>query len=148
MKTTGAAAALGAATALGLLLPMRVMAAEWNRAAFGAKDLPGALHAAGMDAAAESADLVLKAPDVAEDGAAVPIEVISNLPGTQEISIFVDDNPFPLAASFRFSNGAEPRISARLKMAETSNVRVVARAADGKFYSTVGEVKVTIGGCG
>jgi sulfur-oxidizing protein SoxY len=77
----------------------------------------------------------------------VPVEVESKVPNTQQISIVIEKNPTPLAASFDFSNGAQPSVAVRLKMGQTSNIKVIAKA-DGKFYTTSKEVKVTIGGCG
>lgn len=122
-------------------------AAEWNKAAFEAKAVQDALKGLGATAAADSRDVVIKAPDIAENGAQVPIEVTSRLPNTQSIAIIADKNPFPLVASFEFANGAEPFASTRVKMGQTTNVRAVVKA-DGKYYVAVREVKVTIGGCG
>jgi sulfur-oxidizing protein SoxY len=101
----------------------------------------------GYDGATESSDILLKAPDIAENGAVVPITATSNIPGTTSIAIFVEKNPTPLIADFSFSNGAEAYISTRIKMAKTSVVRVSVKAG-GKNYTTSREVKVTIGGCG
>lgn len=148
LKGAGASGALAAALAAGVLKPTQVLAAEWNKNAFGASDIAGAIKNWGADAAApESKDIVIKAPDIAENGAVVPVDVTSNIPNTQEIAIFVEKNPLPLASSFSFANGAQGYVAARLKMGQTSNVKVVAKA-DGKYYSAVKEVKVTIGGCG
>jgi sulfur-oxidizing protein SoxY len=147
LKGAGASSALAAALAAGVLKPTQVWAAEWNKAAFDAKDLDGALKGIGAAGAAESKDVTIKAPDIAENGAVVPIEIASTVPNTQQISVFIDKNPLPLAASFDFANGAQPSVAVRLKMGQTSNIRVVAKA-DGKFYSATKEVKVTVGGCG
>lgn len=135
------------AIAAACLLPLRALAAEWNKPAFEAKNLTDALKGIGAAGAAPSKDIVLKAPDIAENGAVVPVEVTSNIPGTQSIAILVEGNNNPLAASFNFSNGAEGHVSTRIKMGKTSNVRVVVKAGD-KFYTATKEVKVTIGGCG
>ena len=99
-------------------------------------------------APADSKEIAIRAPDIAENGAVVPIEIQSNIPGTKTISVLIEKNPFPYAASFDFSQGALPFIALRVKMGETSNVRAVVATADGKFYSAAKEVKVTIGGCG
>lgn len=147
LKGAGASGALAAALAAGLLKPTGVLAAESNKSAFDAKDLAGALNGIGATASSESKDLVIKAPDIAENGAVVPIEITSNIPNTQSISVLVEKNPFPLTADFTFANGALPQVSARLKMAETSNIHAVVKA-DGKVYRASKEVKVTIGGCG
>jgi sulfur-oxidizing protein SoxY len=144
MCTGGAFAALLAA---GLMRPVKALAAEWNGAAFQAKDVPDAMKDIGAAAAAESKDIVLNAPGIAENGAVVPIAVISNIPNTTQISIVVDANPFPLAGSFNFANGAIPDVGVRLKFSKTSTVRAVV-LADGKTYTTEKQVKVTAGGCG
>ena len=99
-----------------------------------------------MPPAPESWDLLLTAPEIAENGALVPIEVVSNIPNTASLAVLVEKNPVPLAACFDFANGALPEITLRLKFAETSNVKVIAKA-DGKSYSAQREVKVAIGGC-
>ncbi len=144
------ASSLGALSALvlaGVLKPTAVYAAEWNKAAFEAKDTAGALKGMGAAASADSKDLVLKVPDIAENGAVVPVDVLSNIPNTTSIAILVEKNPQPLCAQFDFANGALPEVAARLKMGQTSLVKAVAKA-DGKFYTAQKEVKVTVGGCG
>ena len=136
-----------AAVAAELIQPLRALAGEWNGAAFDAREIGLALKAAGLANAAESADIVIKAPEIAENGAQVPIEVLSKIPGTRTLYLFVDKNPQPFVGSFEFFGGAEPFISTRIKMGETSNVRVVARVGS-NAYMALREVKVTIGGCG
>jgi sulfur-oxidizing protein SoxY len=140
-------AALGAAIAAGLLRPADALA-EWNRPAFESKTLSDALANLKMPAPIETKDIAIRAPDIAENGAVVPIEVQSNVPGSRTLVVLVEKNPFPYAASFDVSRGALPFVALRLKMGETSNVRVVVAAADGKFYTAAKEVKITIGGCG
>jgi sulfur-oxidizing protein SoxY len=100
-----------------------------------------------MPAPVDSKDIELKAPDIAENGAVVPLEITSNIPGTESITIFIDKNPFPYVGTFDVSKGAMPFIALRVKMAESSNIRAVVQAA-GKTFATAKEVKVTIGGCG
>jgi sulfur-oxidizing protein SoxY len=119
----------------------------WNRPAFEARTVVDALKALGAPVTQEGGELVLTAPDIAEDGAAVPVVVQSRIAGTQEIHILVDKNPFSLAGSFFFPEGTDPGVSTRIKMNETSNVIAVAMA-NGRFYLTRREIKVTIGGCG
>jgi sulfur-oxidizing protein SoxY len=131
--------------ALGWLRPVR--AAEWNKSAFDSKALTDALANIGAKTLSESDQIVLRAPEIAENGAIVPVEVESKIPGTQSIYILADKNPQPLAASFDFSEAMEPFVALRIKMSESSNVRVVVKTAGG-FFETVKEVKVTIGGCG
>ncbi|MGA9667465.1 MAG: thiosulfate oxidation carrier protein SoxY [Gallionella sp.] len=147
LKNAGAVGAAAVAIAAGLLKPGAAIAAAWNSLAFTAKDTVEALKNAGYGGATESSDILIKAPDIAENGAVVPVSATSNIPGTTSIAIFVDKNPSPMIADFKFSNGAEPYISTRIKMAKTSLVWVAVNAG-GKNYTSSREVKVTIGGCG
>jgi len=142
--TAQVAVAAAAAQVVGL---ETAEAADWNKTGFQAKAVPDAMKSIGAAAPADSRDIVIKAPDIAENGAVVPVEVTSRIPNTQSISIIADKNPFPLVASFEFSGGAEPYASTRVKMGQTTNVRAIVKA-DGKYYAAVREVKVTIGGCG
>jgi len=96
---------------------------------------------------ADSKAITIKAPDIAENGAVVPVEVVSSLPGTTNIVIISEKNPTVLIADFKLSNGAEGFVSTRIKMAKTSMIRAVVTAG-GKTYTATKEVKVTIGGCG
>jgi sulfur-oxidizing protein SoxY len=144
------AGGLGAVSALamaGLLKPTAAYAADWNKAAFEAKDVAGALKGIGAGSAGENKDLTLKVPDIAENGAVVPVDVVCTIPNTSSISILVEKNPQPLCAQFNLANGALGEVSARLKMGQTSLVKAVAKAGD-KFYVAQKEVKVTVGGCG
>ncbi|MDI6750978.1 MAG: thiosulfate oxidation carrier protein SoxY [Pseudomonadota bacterium] len=147
LKGAGATGVLAGLLATGMLKPTLAYANEWNAAAFGAKDLDVALKTIGADGAATNPALVMKAPDIAENGAVVPVDVVSNIPNTSSIAILVKKNPFPLAALFEFSNGALADVSVRLKVAETSAIIAIAKA-DGKTYTAQKEVKVTVGGCG
>ena len=147
LKSASASGVLAGLIAAGALRPTQVLAAEWTKAAFDAHDMAGALKGIGAGAPVESKDLILKVPDIAENGAVVPVDVVSNIPNTSSISILVEKNPSPLSCQFDFANGALPEVSARLKMGQTSMVKAVAKA-DGKFYTAQKEVKVTVGGCG
>jgi sulfur-oxidizing protein SoxY len=138
--------ALVAALAVGVLRPLAALAA-WNQEAFGAKSAADALKTLGIPSAAPSKDLVIEAPQIAENGAVVPIEITSNLPGTTSLTVLVEKNPFPLAGKFEFKEGAMPFVKLNVKMGETSDVRVIAEAG-GKHYAATKEIKVTIGGCG
>jgi len=140
--TLGLLAALGGA----LLSPLRALAAR-NQGAFEAKSAADAMRTLGMGGAAESKDIDIRAPDIAENGAVVPIDITSNIPGTTSISVFIEKNPFPYTGTFDFAAGAVPFVHLRAKVGESTPVRVVV-AAGGKFYTTAKEVKVTIGGCG
>jgi sulfur-oxidizing protein SoxY len=147
LKGSGAAGTLAVAVAAGLIKPSAVLAAEWNKSAFEAKSVDDALKGLGASAATETADILIKAPDIAENGAVVPIEITSKIAGTSSIAVMAEKNPQPLAADFNLANGAEGYVSFRIKMGQTSNVKVLV-AANGKFYTAQKEVKVTIGGCG
>ena len=133
---------------LGLLLakPLSVLAA-WNEQAFGAKTAADALKNLGAASPAPSKDIVIEAPQIAENGAVVPIEISSGIPGTTSIAVVIEKNPFPLAGKFDFKEGALPFVKLNVKMGETSDVRVVA-VAGGKHFTATREIKVTIGGCG
>lgn len=136
---------LGAAAAL-VLKPLAALAA-WHKEAFGAKTAPDALKSLGATNAVPSQDVLIEAPQIAENGAVVPVEITSNVKGTTSILVLIDKNPFPLVAKFDFAEGALPFVKVNLKMGETSDVRVVAEAG-GKHYFATRDVKVTIGGCG
>lgn len=142
----GAASALLAAGGTGLIKTGTAMAAEWNKVAFDSTSMADALKTAGGSSAIESADIQLVAPEHAENGSAVDLKVTSKIPGTTSIMIFVEKNPRPLVADCEFSNGAEPYIWLRTKMAESSRVRVQARAG-GKIYFTTKTIHVTSSGC-
>ena len=147
LRGAGSIGALSALIMAGVLKPTAAFAADWNKAAFEAKDTPAALKGLGANSTAESKDLMLKVPDIAENGAVVPVDVISNIPNTTSIAILVDKNPTALSAQFSFANGAMPEVSARIKMGQTSLVKAIAKAGD-KFYIAQKECKVTVGGCG
>ena len=135
-----------AALAFAVLRPLSALAA-WNKDAFGAKTAADALKSLGIGEAAPSKDLTIDAPQIAENGAVVPIEVSSAIPGTSAISVIIEKNPFPLVARFEFKEGAAPFVKVNVKMGETSDIRAVAEAG-GRSYSATREVKVTLGGCG
>ncbi len=90
---------------------------------------------------------MIEAPQIAENGAVVPIEITSHVRGTRSIMVLIDNNPFPLVGKFDFTEGALPFVKLNVKMGETSDVRVVAEAG-GRHYVATKEIKVTIGGCG
>jgi sulfur-oxidizing protein SoxY len=141
------AAAAGTLAATGLAWTREAWGQAWNKAGFESKAVADVLKSLGAGNAADSKDIAITAPDIAENGAVVPVAVTSRIPGTESISIIAEKNPFPLAASFDVANGGEPYVSTRIKMGETSNVRAVVKAG-GRFYTAIKEVKVTIGGCG
>jgi sulfur-oxidizing protein SoxY len=146
IKFSGSVGALVVAGAAGLLRSAESWA-QWNKAGFESKALADALKSLGAGVPAESRDIAITAPDIAENGAVVPVAVASRIPNTQQISIIAEKNPFPLAATFEVANGAEGYISTRIKMGETSNVWAVVKAG-GKYFAAKKEVKITVGGCG
>jgi sulfur-oxidizing protein SoxY len=146
LKRSLAVSAIGVAASAGLLAPGQVLAA-YPKAAFQAKDSSTALNdMLGSSNSSESGDIKIKAPDIAENGAVVPVTVSSEISGVESITLLADTNATPLLGSFDLSN-AEPFISTRIKMGKTGNVVAVVKAG-GKLYSSKKEVKVTIGGCG
>lgn len=146
LKGIWAIGTLAGAVAAGLLGPGRAFAA-WNKGAFEAKSAIDAMRALGVTNAEDSKAIQIRAPDIAENGAVVPIDITSDIPGTTAISVFIEKNPFPYTGTFDFAQGAVPYVHLRVKIGESSPVRVVA-AVGGKYYTAAKEVKVTIGGCG
>ena len=147
LKAGGGAGLLALLAASGIVRPGDVQAADWNKAAFELKTTQDALKALGASGSTPSSDIVIRAADIAENGAVVPVGVESKIPGTQSISILIDKNPNALAASFDIPAGTEPSVTTRVKMGQTSDVYALVKA-DGKFYVAKKEIKVTLGGCG
>ena len=137
---------LGLATFVALM-PIRAFAALWNKAAFESVQLKDATGYLNIDTETPSADIVIVAPERAENGAIVQVEVKSNIANTEAISILVEKNPTPLIANFMFSNGAEPFVITRIKMAETSDIKVVAKVGN-QYYTNAKNVVVLENGCG
>jgi len=146
LKSGSGAALLSVLAAAGIITP-GVALADWNKAAFEAKSMADTLKAMGATTPADSKDVQLTAPDIAENGAVVPIGVASTLPNVTMVAIMIEKNPSTLAASFTLPAGTEPNIQTRVKMGQTSNIFAVVKS-DGKFFMTSKEVKVTMGGCG
>ena len=142
-----AGAPLATLLAAGLLRPGRVVASPRNDAAFKANTLHEALRGIEAEHASPSAEIQIKAPEIAENGAVVSVEVVSNIPATRRIALVVDKNPLPMIFQFDFAQGVKPQLATRIKMAESSMVRAVVEAG-GKTYTAMREVKVTLGGCG
>ena len=136
------------AIAAGLLKPSDVFAADdWNKAAFDGKSVADAQKALGATGAGASKDVSIVAPDIAENGAVVPVGVASALANVQQIAILVEKNPNPLAGNFILPAGTEGVVNTRVKMGQTSNIHALVKA-DGKWYLATKEIKVTLGGCG
>lgn len=147
LKTSAVTGAVVAGVGAGLLAPRNAMAA-WPQAAFDATDVNAALTASiGGGDMIESNDIEVKAPDIAENGAVVPISITTKIAGAESISIMLPGNNTPLAATFNLSSRTEGFVSTRVKMGKTSHVIAVVKA-NGKLYTAKKEVKVTIGGCG
>jgi sulfur-oxidizing protein SoxY len=123
-------------------------ASKWPKDAFSQKTQPAALKALFGDKTPEASDKVkLDAPEIAENGAVVPISVTTALPNVTSIAIVVSENPFPLAANYTIPPGTTAMVANRLKMAKTSKVIALVSSGD-KVFSATKEVKVTVGGCG
>jgi sulfur-oxidizing protein SoxY len=147
LQFTSSAATMFVAAAAGLLKTGAVWAAPWNKTAFEAKASAEAMKGLGAGNLIESKDIIITAPDIAENGAVVQVAITSRIPNTQIIAIIVEKNPFPLAASFDIMPGSESYVLTRLKIGQTTAVRVIV-IADDKFHTAAKEVKVTVGGCG
>ena len=147
LRAGGGAGLLALLAAAGIVSPGELLASSRNKTAFDVKTVQDGLKALGASAPATSADILIRAADIAENGAVVPVGVESKIPGTESIAIFVDKNPSPLAASFDIPTGTEPSVTTRVKMGQTSDVYALVKA-NGKYYMTKKEIKVTIGGCG
>jgi len=143
LKQSLAVAGLLGATGL---FPQYALA--YTKAAFDAKSVADAVKAYGASAPVESKDVTLTAPDIAENGAVVPLAASSTLPGVKSILLLVEKNPGALSAKFDVTDAIEPSFATRVKMGQTSDVYAVAITADGKAYYAKKEVKVTLGGCG
>ena len=147
LKGSLASGMVAVAVGAGLVSPRQVLAA-WPKAAFEAKSVSDAMNGVvGTDLAPASDAIKLDAPDIAENGAVVPVKVTADMDGVESITILAEKNQTPLIASFNMAAGTQGFISTRIKMGQTSNVIAVVKAG-GKVYSARKEVKVTIGGCG
>lgn len=146
LQSLAVAALLGAAGAL----PREAQAAQaaWNRAAFESRNLAALATTLGAAAPVASQELVLAGPDIAENGALVPLSISSRLPGIRRLLLLVENNPVPLSAVFEFGDGIEPDFQLNLKMAQSSKVVLAAMMADGRVLYTTREIGVTLGSCG
>jgi sulfur-oxidizing protein SoxY len=122
--------------------------AAFNKVAFDAKSVQDAAKAAGAASLAESKDVTITGPDIAENGAVVPLGASTTLANVKQLLILVEKNPSTLVAMFNMSDSIEPTVSTRAKMGQSSDVYAVAITADGKALFAKKEVKVTLGGCG
>jgi len=147
LQGTLASSMIGAAVSAGLLTPRTVLA-DWPEAAFSAKSVDDSMNALFKSVDHKpSGDIKIKAPDIAENGAVVPITVSTSLPKVDMITVLVEKNPSPLAASFNLAANTEGFVSTRVKMGKTSDLIAIVKSG-GKLFSATKQVKVTIGGCG
>ena len=147
LQASMTACTVAIAAGAGLLTPRAVLAA-WPKSAFEAKSVTDAIKAlAGSDSTANSSDVAIEAPDIAENGAVVSVTVKSKLPKTEQISVLVPENTTPLCASYLMTEDTESFITGRIKMRKTSDVIALVKA-DGKLLTAKKPVKVTLGGCG
>lgn len=146
VKAGGGLGLMGVLSAAGLIAPGEASAA-WNSAAFEAKSMEEALLALGAMGPEDSADIVFSAPEIAENGAAVPLSVVSALPGVEAMAILVEQNPNPLAASFMLPAGTEAWLQTRVKMAQSSDVYALLKR-EGQFLMSKRTIIVVLGGCG
>ena len=147
LKTGGGAGVLALLFAAGIVRPGELLAQGASPAAFSMKTVPEAMRAMGAQSPAVSAGIQIKAPEIAENGAVVPIAIESRLAGTESITLLIEKNPNPLAASFNIPAGTEASVSTRVKIGESSDVYALVKA-DGKFFMAKKEIKITLGGCG
>ena len=136
---------LGLATLL--ISPINALAATWNKRAFEATKFSNAASDLAISNELPSNDIDINAPDRAENGAIVQVEINSRIPNTESIAIFVEHNPTTLIGYFTFSNGALPRLVTRIKMAETSDVKIVVKSG-GQYFTAAKNVVVLENGCG
>lgn len=147
LQASGGIGLLALFGGIGLLRPSDALA-EWNKAAFSSKAMDEALTSLGATSPEANAVFIqLTVPEIAENGAVVPVSVACSLPNVEQISILVDKNPNVMAANFTLPQGTEAFVTTRVKMGKTANIVAIVKA-EGKFYRTQKEVKVTAGGCG
>jgi len=148
LRTGGGVTLLTLVAAAGWLRAEDARAADWNKAAFETNSMDATMKALGGGTPAQSKDIAFfQTPDIAENGAVVPIGITSNIPKTESIAILVEKNPNMLAAVFDVPAGTDPSLSTRIKMGQSSNVYALVKA-DGKYFVASKEIKVTLGGCG
>lgn len=147
LKAGGSVGLFSTLVALGLVKPGDAWAEAWNKGAFETKSFADAIKALGASAPTMSSEVIITAPDIAENGAVVPVAAVSKLPNTQMIAYLIEKNPSTVTAVFEIPAGTLPEVQTRVKMGQTSNVMILVKA-DGKYFATQKEIKVTVGGCG
>ena len=146
LKSGSGAALLTVLASAGIIAPNMALA-DWNKAAFDAKSMADTLKAIGAGTPTDSKDVQVTGPDIAENGAVVPVGVSSTLPNVTMVAILIEKNPNALSATFTLPEGTEANVQTRVKMGQTSNVYALVKS-DGKFFMATKEIKVTLGGCG
>jgi sulfur-oxidizing protein SoxY len=148
LKQGGGVSLLALVAAAGWLTPGAASGQTWNKDAFETHSLDETMKALGGNPPVPSKDVVfVSTPDIAENGAVVPVGVTSSIPKTESIAILVEKNPNMLVAVFDIPPGTDSALSTRIKMGQSSNVYALVKA-DGKYYVASKEIKVTLGGCG
>ena len=146
LKSGSGAALLTVLASAGIITPGMALA-DWNKAAFDAKSMADTLKAIGAGTPTDSKDVQVTGPDIAENGAVVPVGVSSTLPNVTMVAILIEKNPNALSATFNLPEGTEANVQTRVKMGQTSNIYALVKS-DGKFFMATKEIKVTLGGCG
>jgi sulfur-oxidizing protein SoxY len=147
IKAGGGAALYSALASIGFFQANPAMASAWKADWFSAKNVPDTLKAMGIAAAPDSAEITITSPDIAENGAVVPVGIASKMPKTEMAALLVEKNPAMLAGFYEFTPDAVADVSMRVKMGQSSDVIAIVKA-DGKFFMSKKEIKVTLGGCG
>ena len=147
IKAGGGAALYSALASMGFFAANPAAAAAWKKDWFETKNSPDTLKTMGIGTTANSSDITITSPDIAENGAVVPVGVASKIGNTEMIALLVEKNPSMMAGFYEFSADAVPDVSMRVKMGQSSDVVAIVKA-DGKFYMAKKEIKVTLGGCG
>jgi sulfur-oxidizing protein SoxY len=129
------------------LLP-QIAHAAYNAPAFEVKTMAELVKLLGGSTPTESKDVTITGPDIAENGAVVPVGVSTALPGVKRLLVLVEKNPSVMSAMFEVSDAVDANFATRVKMGQSSNVYAVAMMGDGKVLFAQKEVKVTLGGCG
>ena len=145
IKSVIAGSTIGVSLSSGLLTPQQLLAA-WPETLFNKSNLNDVMNSLGIRDLSMTTDITITAPELAEDGAVVPVSISTTIPGVEKISLLVDKNPYPLVATFKLSQKCRGYVSTRIKMKEPSNIIVIVEA-NGSFYSNRKLVNVAIGGC-
>lgn len=147
LRAASSASLYATLVSLGMIPAGAAQAQAFNANAFQAKTIAETLRALGATSVTESKDIAINSPDIAENGAVVPVAIRSGLAKTESIALLVEKNPNNLAGAYEILDGADPEVAMRVKMGQSSDVIALVKA-DGKFYTTKKEIKVTLGGCG